>query len=152
MDNLINDKIDMFIMTSMKNHDAVRTETLRAMKAAFLNWKTAKENIGKTLDENNETQILKRMVKQRAESIDQYRSAGRNDLADAEAAQIEIIQEFLPVEATEEDMLRVFEQVRGSENIEPVKKNMGIFIKKIKETLPNADGKKLASIVQSHLS
>jgi uncharacterized protein YqeY len=152
MDSLINDKIDMFIMTSMKNHETVRTETLRAMKAAFLNWKTAKENIGKTLDENNETQILKRMVKQRAESIDQYRSAGRNDLADAEAAQIEIIQEFLPKEATEEDILKCFNDVIGQDGFEPIKKNMGIIIKTIKEALPNADGKKLASIVQSHLS
>lgn len=151
MDNLINDKIDMFIMTSMKNHDTVRTETLRAIKAAFLNWKTDKENVGKTLDENAEIQILKRMVKQREESIDQYKSAGRNDLANEEVTQVNIIKEYLPAEATEEDILKCFNDVIGQDGVEPIKKNMGIIIKMIKTLLPTANGKLVAQIVQSKL-
>ena len=151
MDNLINDKIDLYIMSSMKNHDSVRTETLRAIKAAFLNWKTSKENAGKALDVNSELQVLKKMVKQRQESIEQYNAAGRQELADAEQAQIDIIQEFLPAEATEADIEHWFELTVAT-GLEPIKKNMGLFIKHIKEVLPNADGKMVATIVQSKLS
>lgn len=69
MDDLINDKIDMLIMDAMKNHDDVRKETLRAIKTAFMEWRTAKVNVGKTIDETVEIQILNKMVKQRQESI-----------------------------------------------------------------------------------
>lgn len=152
MDNLINDKIDMFIMTSMKNHDTVRTETLRAIKAAFLNWKTDKNNVGKVLDENAEIQILKRMIKQREESVDQYRTAGRADLATAELGQIAIIDEFLPAEATEADIEKAFEEIRTSGDLELIKANMGLFVKGIKALLPTANGKLVAQIVSSKLS
>lgn len=152
MDNLINDKIDMLIMNSMKNHDTARTETLRSIKAAFLNWKTMKENAGKTMTSADETQVLKKMVKQRQESIEQYCAAARNELADAEQAQIDVIQEFLPAEATEKDILKCFNDVIGQDGFEPIKKNMGIIIKYIKSALPNADGKMVATIVQSNLA
>jgi uncharacterized protein YqeY len=151
MDNLINDKIDMLIMSSMKNHAAVRTETLRAIKTAFLNWKTAKENVGKTIDEGVEIQILNKMVKQRQESVEQFLQAGRTELANAELAQINIIKEFLPTEATEDEVLAVFNNLVQKDGVEPVKKNMGVFIKGIKALLPNADGKMVAGIVQKNL-
>ena len=152
MDNLINDKIDMFIMTSMKNHDTVRTETLRAIKAAFLNWKTDKNNVGKVLDENAEIQILKRMIKQREESVEQFMAAGREELANEEHKQIVILKEFLPAEASKKDILECFNDVIGQDGVEPIKKNMGIIIKMIKGALPNADGKLVATTVQKYLS
>ena len=151
MDNLINDKIDMFIMSAMKAHDTVRTETLRAMKTAFLNWKTAKENVGKTLSETDEINILKKMVKQREESIEEYNNAGREELAIEEYTQMMILKEFLPAEATEEDILKCFNDVIGQDGFEPVKKNMGIIIKTIKSVLPSADGKLVATTVQKYL-
>lgn len=148
---MLQDKLDSLIMDSMKNHDIVRTETLRAIKTAFLNWKTSKENVGKTIDESVEIQILNKMVKQRQESIEQFSQAGRTELANAELAQLNIIKEFLPREATEEDVLAVFNKLVDVDGIEPVKKNMGAIIKGIKTQLPNADGKMVASIVQSKL-
>lgn len=149
---MINDKIDMMIMASMKNHDTARTETLRAMKTAFLNWKTAKENVGKTMTEADEINILKKMVKQREESIEQYRSAGRNDLANAESDQVAIIKEFMPAEVTAEQIEFVVENIVLSRVIEPIKKNMGAIVKAVKETLPTADGKLVADIVKRNLN
>ena len=84
-------ELNALIMEAMKNHDTVRTETLRAIKSAFLNWQTSKENAGKDLSEAEEIQIIKKMVKQRQESIEQYLAAGRKELADAEQAQIDEI-------------------------------------------------------------
>ena len=93
--------INALIMEAMKNHDSVRTETLRAIKSAFLNWQTSKENAGKELTEADEIQIIKKMVKQRQESVEQYLAAGRKELADAEQAQINVLETFLPKAASD---------------------------------------------------
>jgi uncharacterized protein YqeY len=151
MDNLVNDKIDMFIMSAMKAHDTVRTETLRSMKTAFMEWRTSKANVGKTLDEAVEIQILNKMVKQRQESIAEFEKAGRTELAEHEKAQLNVIQEFLPQAATEEDILKCFNDVIGQDGFEPTKNNMGVIIKTIKAALPTADGGLVAQIVKSRL-
>ena len=92
--------LNKLIMDAMKAHDTVRTETLRAIKTAFMNWQTSKEHAGKELTYADSMQIIKKMVKQREESIDQYVTAGRQELADAEQAQINVLKEFLPAEIT----------------------------------------------------
>ena len=87
--------LNKLIMDAMKAHDTVRTETLRAIKTAFMNWQTSKEHAGKELTYADSMQIIKKMVKQREESIEQYVTAGRQELADAEQAQINVLKEFL---------------------------------------------------------
>ena len=145
-------EINALIMEAMKNHDSARTETLRGIKSAFLNWQTSKENAGKELTEADEIQIIKKMVKQRQESVEQYIAAGRKELADAEQAQIDILETFLPQAATEEDIVRAFNQAKEANGWEAEKKNMGLFVKAIKAALPNADGKMVAQVVQSQLA
>jgi len=144
-------ELNTLIMEAMKAHDTVRTETLRGIKTAFMNWQTSKEHAGKEMTDADEINILKKMIKQREESIDQYRSAGRNDLANAEADQVAVIKEFMPAEVTAEQIEFVVENIVLSRVIEPIKKNMGAIVKAVKETLPTADGKLVAQIVQKHL-
>ena len=148
---MINNQMDKLIMEAMKAHDNVRKEALRAIKAALLLWQTSKENANKPITEEVEIKVIQKMVKQRQESIEQFTAAGRQDLADAEAAQLNILKEFLPVEATSEDILKCFNDVIGQDGFEPVKKNMGIILKTIKGALPNADGKLVSEIVKEHL-
>ena len=145
-------EINALIMEAMKNHDTVRTETLRAIKSAFLNWQTCKENAGKELSEADEIQIIKKMVKQRQESVEQYIAAGRKELADAEQAQINVLETFLPKAASEEDIVRAFDQAKEANGWTAEKKNMGLFVKAIKAVLPRADGKMVAQVVQSQLA
>ena len=145
-------ELNALIMEAMKSHDTVRTETLRAIKSAFLNWQTSKENAGKELTEADEIQIFKKMVKQRQESVEQFIAAGRKELADAEQAQIDVLETFLPKAATEEDIARAFAEAQASNGWEAEKKNMGLFVKAIKAALPNADGKMVAQVVQSRLA
>ena len=145
-------EMNALIMEAMKNHDTVRTESLRAMKSAFLNWSTSKENAGKEMTEADEIQIIKKMVKQRQESVEQYIAAGRKELADAEQAQIDVLETFLPKAASEEDIVRAFQSAKEANGWEAEKKNMGLFVKAIKAALPNADGKMVAQVVQSQLA
>lgn len=149
---MIKDILNNLIMTSMKAHNQVRTETYRAIKTAIMNWETAKENTGKVLTEADEIIILKKMVKQREESMNQYFEAGREDLANAEADQITIIKEFLPAEVTKEQIVEALVNICNTEHIACDKRNMGVLIKRVKEKLIGADGKLVADIVKSNLS
>lgn len=145
-------ELNNLIMQAMKEHNTSRTETLRAIKTAFMNWQTSKEHAGQELTEADEIQIIKKLVKQREESVEQFRAAGREELANEEQKQIMVLKEFLPAEATEEDIVRAFLQVKDANGLEPIKKNMGVFVKEIKKALPTADGKLVAMTVQKHLS
>ena len=151
MNNLVNNKIDMFIMSAMKAHDTVRTETFRSMKTAFMEWRTSKTNVGRALDEATEIQILNKMVKQRQESIAEFEKAGRTELAEHEKQQLDVIQEFLPKAATEEDIIKAFDEVKTENGYKCTKQFMGIFVKGIKAKLPTADGSLVAQIVKSKL-
>lgn len=148
---MIKDTLNNLIMQTMKAHNQVRTETYRAIKTAIMNWETSKEHVGQTLTEADEINIIKKMVKQREESMSQYFEAKRDDLAYAEADQITILKEFLPAEVTKEQIEYVVENIVLSRVIEPIKKNMGVIIKAVKETLPTADGKLVAEVVKSKL-
>lgn len=149
---MLKENLNKMIMESMKAHDTVRTEAFRAIKTAFMNWETSKENAGKTLTDADELQILRKMVKERQESAVVYQNANREDLALNEMDEARVIEELLPQAASEEDITKAFLQVRDEEHIEPEKKNMGIFVKRIKAILPNADGKTVAQIVQKQLA
>lgn len=151
MNELLHDKIDMFIMNSMKSGDKVRTETLRAIKAIFLNWKTDKNNIGKEITRSVEVQILNKMIKMRMDSIDQFEEAGRTELANNERAQIQVIKEFLPAMITKEQIEKAFEIVQLENGWELVKSNIGNYIKAIKIIYPSADGKLISDIIKEKL-
>lgn len=145
-------ELNSLIMQAMKEHKKMRLEALRAIKTAFMNWETSKEHAGQELSEADEIQIIKKLIKQREESIEIFMANDRIELANEEHAQMLVLKEFLPSEATEEDILRCFNDVIGQDGIEPIKKNMGTIIKMIKSSLPNADGKLVATIVQKYLS
>ena len=143
-------EINSLIMQAMKEHNTTRTETLRAIKNAFMNWETSKEHAGQELTDADEIQILKKMVKQREESVEMYQLAHRQDLVDKEMGEVIIIKEFLPEDVTEATIEQAFLSI--NREIEPVKKNMGLFVKRIKEMYPAADGKLVAMTVQKHLN
>ena len=146
---MIYENIDKLIANAMHNHDVDRLSTLRLIKTKFLEYKTSKG--AKPIDENIEFSILKKMVDQRTESIMIYNDNNRADLAEKELKELTIIKEFLPKEVTIEEVEKSFNNVLN-EGIEPIKKNMGIFIKKIKEELPFADGKMVSSFVGQKLN
>jgi len=146
---MLYENIDKLIAEAMKNHDNTRLSTLRLIKTKFLEYKTSKG--AKPIDENVEVSLLRKMVSERMDSISIYLSANRKELAEKETNEMNIIKEFLPAEVTEDQIKDAFNKVLGS-GVEPIKKNMGIFIKEIKVALPTADGKTVSSYVQKHLS
>lgn len=85
------------------------TEVLRAIKNEFLVYQTAKG--AKPLDDAAEFTILRKMVKQRLDSRDQYIAAGRKDLADNESKEILVLESFLPSEASPEEITKAIYEV-----------------------------------------
>lgn len=152
---MLNEKLNELIKDAMKSKDQVRVSALRSIKAAFTNYLTAKN--AKPLDESAEIQIIKKLVSQRKESVDMYKTANRQDLVDQETAELNILSEFLPAEISREVLL---EEIRllaieknyvSSINIAIPKKEMGNFIREIKSKYPTADGKLISDIVKENL-
>lgn len=142
---MLNNEITEMIMASMKARDKVRTTTLQLIKSEIQRIETS----GKQYDLTSEVSMLKKMVKQREDSINQYQQAGRNDLVDEEKAQLKIIKEFLP-EDISEDVIETAVQIT-IKDIEPIKKNMGLIIKSVKQQFPTADGSIISKIVKSYV-
>lgn len=143
-------KINGLIKDAMKMHDDKRRDVLRLIKSEVLKYETSKEGVGHELTDAVEFTILKKMVDRRKDSIAQYKKYGKPALAKEEQDELNILLEYLPTEATAEEIANAFNTI-VSNGLEPIKKNMGQFIKGIKVALPTADGKKVADYVKANL-
>jgi uncharacterized protein YqeY len=95
------EQIEKDLPAAMKAQEALKLSVLRMMKAAL---KNKQIELGKPLDDPQSVAVLRTLVKQRHESVEQFRKGGRNDLADKEEAEIKIVESYLPAAATEEEI------------------------------------------------
>ena len=142
---MIQNQIDGLIKSAMLNKQASALKAYRAVKTAFMEYKTAKN--AKPLDEAAEINIIRKMISAREDAIQQFEAAGRLELAKAEAEEIVYLKPMLPPEVSEEDIRAYAESVI----IEKGMQNMGKYIKIIKEKFPTTDGKLISTIVKSLL-
>jgi len=144
-------------VAAMKAGDKVRTGTLRLIKTALMN-KAVEKNA--TLMPVEEQQVLTSMIKQRRDSIEQFSRGNRPDLVAIEAAEIVVIEEFLPKELDEVGLRAlVKETVAGLEAAlghKPGPRDMGPAMKavqaNIQATGARADGKVVSELVKSELA
>jgi len=137
------------LTASMKAQDAPRTSTLRMVKAALMNREIEK---GSELDDDEMTKLLRSLVKQRRDSVEQYEKGGRPELADKENTEIEVIEAYLPQAASREEI----ETAVGaaiSETGANSMKDMGRVMKAVQTALSgkNADGRTVSEIVKTKL-
>lgn len=136
---------------AMKAKDAVALEALRAIKSAILLAQTetgSKEEIS----EEAEIKLLQKLVKQRKDSAALYTEQGREDLAEPELAQAEVISEFLPAQMTEEELKAALAKLiseTGASSIKDMGKLMGVASK---EFAGKADGKAISVVIKQLLS
>jgi uncharacterized protein YqeY len=145
---MYSEKIDKMIMEALKAGEKIKAGAFRMLKSEFLVFKTAKN--AKPLDEAAEISIIKKMIKQRQDAAKEYLAAGRLELADNELDEVEVLKVLLPAEITEEQIKEAVKEVANT--TEPVKKNMGVFMKAVKAKYPTADGKMVSQIVSTFLS
>jgi len=146
----LQEKIQSHLADAMRSKDQLRLSVLRMMKAAVKNKEIEKI---KALEENEVIAVLNTLVKQRKDSIEQFRKGGREELAQKEEAEIKIIEEYLPAAASEEDIRRAVEeaiQETGATSI----KDMGKVMKTTMTRLAgkSADGSRVSALVKEKLS
>ena len=142
---MIQDQIDELIKSAMKNSQSAALRVYRAVKTAFMEYRTAKN--AKPLDEAAEINIIRKMISAREDAMQQFKDAGRTELAEAEAEEITYLKPMLPPEVSEEDIHAYAESIITEKGMQ----NMGRYIKALKEKFPTADGKLIATIVKSLL-
>ncbi|HEY8411116.1 MAG TPA: GatB/YqeY domain-containing protein [Pyrinomonadaceae bacterium] len=138
------------LTASMKAQDAPRTSTLRMVKAAMMNRQIEK---GGELDDDEMQKLLRSLVKQRRDSIEQYEKAGRQELVDKEQAEVAVIETYLPQGASAAE-IEAAVQAAIAETGATSMKDMGRVMKAVQAALAgkNADGKAVADAVKIKLS
>lgn len=150
--NSLTQQITDSIKSAMRERNKVALNTLRALKTAITNAAIEKAGAGTELPENEVIQIIRKQIKQRQESITQFESAGRSELANNEKEEIAILQTYLPTELTDAEIVSAVEAVIAETGFES-KRDMGKVMKLLQEkTGGRADGKKLSQAVMQRLS
>ena len=137
------------LTASMKAQDALRTSTLRMTKAALQNREIEK---GGELDEDEMAKLLRSLIKQRRDSVEQYEKGGRQELADKEKAEIEILEQYLPQSASREEIEAVVSAAITETGATSIK-DMGKVMKAAQAALAgkNADGRMVSEVVKARL-
>jgi uncharacterized protein YqeY len=147
----LKDKILSDLTAAMKAQDALRLEVLRAIKSA-IKMKEVSGATAATLDEAGVLQVLTSLVKQRQESILQFRQGNREDLAKKEEAELAILQGYLPA-ALSETELKAIVTSAIAEIGAASPKDMGKVMKLVTpKTTGRADGKAVSQLVQQLLT
>jgi len=137
------------LTTAMKAREAARTSTLRMVKAALMNREIEK---GGELDDEEMSRLLRSMLKQRHDSIKQFTKGGRQDLVDHETAEIAVLEAYLPVAASSEE-IEAAVNAAITETGATSMKDMGKVMKAAQAQLAgkNADGRAVSELVKATL-
>ncbi|MGA3345057.1 MAG: GatB/YqeY domain-containing protein [Terracidiphilus sp.] len=153
----IETQVNQQIILAMKAHDAVRTTTLRLIKNALKNKAIEKREM---LIPAEEQQALATMIKQRRDSIEQFTNGNRPELAAKEAAEIKVIEEFLPKalddSALEALIAEAVQEVSTATGKTPTPKEMGQVMKAVQAKLQaaslRAEGRLVSDMVKKALA
>jgi len=147
LEKLINDDIKQAMLAKDKG----KLEALRAIKAALLLEKTGKDVTGGEIPDEVELKMLQKLVKQRRESAEVFKTQNRPDLAETELFQAAIIEKYLPEQMSEGELKGIIQQIitkTGANSIKDMGKVMGMASK---ELAGKADNKTVAEIIKQLL-
>ena len=145
----LTERIRADLTTAMKARDAARLSTIRLVQAALKNEQIEK---GHELSDEEAEVVLRRALKQRQDSVEQYRKGAREDLAAKEEAEITILQEYLPQLLSEAETERIVDEAIASTGAAS-KKDMGKVMKEIMAAHKGRiDGKVVQAILGKKLA
>lgn len=169
---MLKEKLLELIKNAMKSKDSIRLKVLKEIKAAILEWETQPRKVKErnekgepisyeplpAYDEQLETNILLKLEKSHKKAISDYQTILSkdntnklaNDNLNDELAELEILQEFLPKAATDEELNEAIDNILRTLP-ETGMKAMGIVMKEMKTRFPSVDGGKLSGIVKAKL-
>lgn len=138
------------LTASMKAQDSARTSTLRMVKAGIVNREIEK---GGELDEDEMAKLLRSMVKQRRDSVEQFEKGGRPELVAKEQAEISVIEAYLPQAASQAEIEQAVAAAVAETGAASMK-DMGKVMKAVQAALAgkNADGRTVSETVKAKLA
>lgn len=144
------ERVTQEIADAMRQRDQASLGPLRMLKAALMNHEVTR---GRSLDEAESLQVVNQLVKQRRDSIEQFRAGGRTDLADKEQAELTFLERFLPPAADPAAVAAAIEAAVAETGASSAK-DMGKVMKAVNTALAGqtVDGKALAEAVKRRLS
>lgn len=149
----LKDRISEDIKTAMKAKDKIRLETVRSVKKVILEKESEIRAKGQEqLSEAEELAVLTQLAKQRRDSIEQFTNAGRDDLAEKEAQELAILEEYLPAQLSDDEVAAVVDEIIaqvGASSPRDMGKVMGPAMQRLKG---QADGGKVQALVKEKLS
>ena len=147
-------QIDELIKDAMHQKNRELLNVLKLIKAEFLKKQTEPGRKTKELTDEEQTRVLLKMASQREDSIKQYIDGGRQDLADAEKKELEIINEFTPKQPTDEELsefvggvIAGYKLTKG-DDYKLSMKDMKPIMDIVKEKYPTANGKIISQTLQ----
>lgn len=142
------EKINSDLIGAMKSRDEVRLKVLRMLKSE-LKYKAI--DTGQNLSDDEAVAVLSSAAKKRKEATDEYRRGGRDDLAEQEMAESEIIQQYLPEQLSEDELTKLVEKAVAETGAESMK-DLGAVMKVLMPQIRGrADGKSVNIAVRSIL-
>ena len=150
---MIRDDIKVALVSAMKSGDKQRTGTLRLVQSAIKNRDIELRTSDKAPDDDAlVTEVLQKMVKQRRESIALYEQGGRAELAQAEQAEVAVIEDFLPQQMSQEETANAIDSIAAEIGASSVK-DMGRVMALLKERhAGQLDMSKASGLVKARLS
>ena len=150
---MIRDDIKAALVTAMKGGDKATTSTIRLIQSSIKN-RDIEARTGKAPEDDDVlvVEVLQKMVKQRRESIDMYTKGGRPELADAEAAEVTVIERFLPQVMSDDETRAAIETIKADLG-ESGMKDMGRVMAELKARhAANLDMAKASGLVKAALA
>lgn len=146
----LREKIMADVKSAMVSKDTIKLNTLRFLQSAIKNKEIELRPNPISLDDV--MGVIKKIVKQRKESIDQFQSAGRTDLVDQETAELKVMETYLPAQMSKEQIEKLVADVIASTGAKTIK-DMGTVMKEAQaRSGGQADGKMMSEIIKAKLN
>jgi hypothetical protein len=154
MSDSLLEQITEDLKAAMRAKDKVRLRTLRSLRAAITNKEIDKrqEGEGGELDEQEQMALVRKQVKQRKDSIEQYEKAGRDDLVEKEQAEIEVLDDYLPQPLTDEELEEKLSAIIDDVGAETMADMGPVMGRAMSELRGRADGSRVQQVVREMLS
>jgi len=147
---VLKEKINDDLKASMKSGDKLRLETIRSVRALILEFE--KSGLGKELNDEEVIKLITSAVKKRKDSIEQFRAAGRNELAEKEEKELGILMEYLPKQLSNEEIYSIVKEIAAGMNAAGKEDFPKLMPAVMKELKGKADGKVVKSAVEKVLN
>lgn len=137
------------VKTAMRSKDQLKLNALRFLQAAIKNREI--ELRPNAINEEEVLGVIKKMVKQRKESIEQYQAASRQDLADQESAELKILEDYMPAQMGREQIEKLVAEVISATGAKSVKDMGNVMKEVIARAKGSADNKTVSEVIKSKL-